>query len=203
VSRSVIRQALDRLERDGLIERIKGRGTFVRARNDRAWRLQSSHGFFEDEVTRLGHSVTSRILRAERAPLPDWATTALELEPGAQGVTLERLRYVDGDLALYNINHLPATCAETVLGLSPDDSLYERLAERDGLRVNAGRRVVHAVLAERGLPELLEVPRGAPLAYIESVSVDDDDRPFDCYQTWLRTDRLPIEIAIERSPSAH
>jgi GntR family transcriptional regulator len=199
VSRSVIRQALDRLERDGCVRRLKGRGTFVVGLTNDSWRLQSSEGFFQEEVTRLGHRVASKILRAEVGPLPGWATAALELPERSEGVTIERLRFVDGEIALYTVNHAPAELAATVLGLSADDSLYEQIEQEHGLTVYGGRRVVEAIAAEARLATLLDVPRTTPLVFIESVSWDAQMRPFDCYQTWLRTDRTRIEVEVTRS----
>jgi GntR family transcriptional regulator len=198
VSRSVIRQALDRLEREGVVRRVKGRGTFVVGPSNDSWRLQSSDGFFHEEVG-LGHLVTSKILRAEAGPLPRWATTALELAHGSDGATIERLRFVDGKIALYTVNHAPPELAETVRTLRAEDSLYERLEREHGLAVHSGRRVVEAVAAQARLAELLEVQRATPLVFIESVSWDEHRRPFDCYQTWLRTDRTRIEVQVTRS----
>jgi GntR family transcriptional regulator len=114
-------------------------------------------------------------------------------------VTIERLRLVDGLIALYTVNHAPPDLADTVLGLRADDSLYERLAQDHGLTVDSGRRVVEAVAAEARLAKLLEVPRATPLVFIESVSWDEQRRPFDCYQTWLRTDRTRIEVQVTRT----
>jgi GntR family transcriptional regulator len=199
VSRSVIRQALDRLEREGLVQRLKGRGTFVVGPSNDSWRLQSSEGFFHEEVARLGHLVASKILRAETGPLPRWATAALELPDGSDGVTIERLRFVDGQIALYTVNHAPAELADTVLALRAEDSLYERIEQEHGLSVHSGRRVVEAVAAEARLAKLLDVQRATPLVFIESVSWDEHMRPFDCYQTWLRTDRTRIEVQVTRS----
>ena len=59
VSRSVVRQSLVRLEQEGFLSRFRGRGSFVRETERRSWRLQGSEGFFQDEVDRLGRSVTS------------------------------------------------------------------------------------------------------------------------------------------------
>ena len=202
VSRSVVRQALERLERDGCVQRLKGRGTFVVGPTNDSWRLQSSEGFFHEEVERLGHRVTSRILRAERAPLPRWATAALELPEGSDGVTIERLRFVDGQIALYAINHAPSELAQAVLSLTAADSLYACIEREHGLSVHSGRRVVEAVPAEARLATLLEVPRATPLVFIESVSWDEQMRPFDCYQTWLRTDRTRIEVQVTRSSNS-
>lgn len=203
LSRTTVRQALARLEKRGLIERLKGQGTFVRRGPPGLWLLQSSEGFFQDEVDRLGRTVTSRILRAERGPLPEWACQALELTPQSEGATLERLRSVDGLVALYVVNHLTATVADAALAVgNPNESLYRRLREQADIKPHGGRRTLEAIAAEPWLAELLDLPSGAPVALIESVSWDSEMRPFDCYRAWLRTDRTRVDIQAAGLPPA-
>ncbi|HEU5373718.1 MAG TPA: GntR family transcriptional regulator [Gaiellaceae bacterium] len=195
LSRTTVRQALGRLEQRNLIERLKGQGTFVRRERSGMWLLQASEGFFQDEVDRLGRTVTSQVLQAKRGPLPDWACAALDLRPRARGATLERLRSVDGLVALYVVNHLAGHVADAALGVSnPNESLYRRLKERAGIAAHGGRRTLEAIAAEPRVAELLELEPGAPVAYIESVAWDEDLRPFDCYRAWLRTDRTRIDV---------
>ncbi|MGH2989880.1 MAG: GntR family transcriptional regulator [Solirubrobacterales bacterium] len=203
LSRSVIRQALGRLEAEGLVSRRRGQGTFVLGTQPRSWLLQSSEGFFQEEAGRLDREVTSTVLRAEREVLPHWAAAQLELGAGTEGVTLERLRSIDGLVALYVVNHLPARYAETALAAArPGASLYELLAERDGARVAGARRSVEAVAASELLARLLEVARGTPLVSIKSVSWDRNLTPFDCFRAWLRTDRMRIDIQVAATPSS-
>lgn len=174
---------------------MKGQGTFVQRAEPGLWLLQSSEGFFQDEVDRLGRTVTSQVLRAERQPLPAWACRALELQPQSVGVTLERLRSLDGLVALYVINHLVDRVAEAALAIvNPNESLYRRLREHAGIAPHGGRRTLEAVAAESRIADLLELETGAPVAFIESVAWDEDMRPFDCYHAWLRTDRTRIDI---------
>jgi GntR family transcriptional regulator len=195
LSRTTVRQALARLEQRALINRLKGQGTFVQRAEPGLWLLQSSEGFFQDEVDRLGRTVTSQVLRAEHEPLPAWACQALELPPRSAGATLERLRSVDGRVALYVVNHLVERVAEAALALvNPNESLYRRLRDRAGITPHGGRRTLEAVAAEPRIASLLELERGAPVAFIESVSWDAEMRPFDCYRAWLRTDRTRIDI---------
>lgn len=195
ISRTTVRQALGRLEQRGLIERLKGQGTFVQRGQPGLWLLQSSEGFFQEEVDRLGRVVTSTILRAERGVLPPWACSALELPAGSEGATLERLRAVDGQVALYVVNHLIGALADATLAVTnPNESLYRRLRERAGVVAYGGRRTLEAIGAEPWLAQLLELKPGAPVAFIESVAWDVDMRPFDCYRVWLRTDRTRIDI---------
>ena len=203
LSRTTIRQALARLEQRGLIDRRKGQGTFVQGGDPGMWLLQSSDGFFQDEIDRTGRPVTSQIVRAERAPLPAWACDALELSRGAHGATLERLRSVDGLVALYVVNHLPERLADAALAISnPNESLYRRLHERAGITPHGGRRTLEAVAADLPLAELLELEPGAPIAFIESVGWDEEMLPFDCYRAWLRTDRTRIDIQVSGPAAA-
>lgn len=202
LSRTTIRQALTRLEQEGLVSREKGRGTFVSDSRPRSWMIQSTEGFFHDEFVRAGRAVTSRILRLERVELPRWASDALALAPGSEGIVVERVRSVDELVALYVINCLPAFAAEAVIGLQPDESLYQRLAEAGAISVVGGNRSLQAVTAGPKLAKLLEVDASAALAYIESVTWDETDRPVDCYRAWLRTDRMRLDIQVSAQGSA-
>lgn len=202
VSRATVRQALQRLESEGLIQRIKGRGTFVAGSRERSWLLQSSGGFFHEEVDRLGFDVTSKVLRAEVAPLTHWAAEALGLAEASNGVVLERLRFVDGKAALYVADYLPAQFAEAALSLADKDgSLYDRLEKQQGVSVYGGRRTLEAVSAESQVAEMLDVKPRTPLVFIESVAWDAELQPFHAFQSWLRTDRIRVEVQVTRSPS--
>jgi len=198
VSRSVIRQAFRRLEQTGLIARRRGVGSFVAQKDPPSWQLQGSQGFFEDEVTRLGREVVSSVVRAEAAPLPDWAAVLLELDEGAPGVVLERLRYVDGLLTVYDLNYLPERFTDAVVSLqsAPLGSLYETLRRTHGTTVVGGRRTIDAIVAGADLAQVLEVTEDAPLLFVEAVDLDAAHRPFDCYRTWLRPDRMKLRVEV-------
>jgi DNA-binding GntR family transcriptional regulator len=200
VSRATIRQALARLEQRGLVSRRAGRGTFVREQPPGLWLLQRSEGLFQIEVDRLGRTVRSKILRAELAALPTWACDALGVQHGSQGATLERLRYLDDEVALYVVNHVPSVYAATALGIEGSESLYQRLEQEENLKASGGRRVLEAVSGDARIAGLLEVDQGFALVFIESVTWDRTQKAFDCYRAWLRTDRLQIEIGVGTAP---
>src|SRR5262249_26857266 len=68
VSRATVRQALQRLESEGLIQRIKGRGTFVAGAREHSWLVQSSGGLFHQEGGRMGVALTPTVLPAAGGP---------------------------------------------------------------------------------------------------------------------------------------
>ena len=196
VSRTTVRQALTELESEGVLRSDKGRGRFVTAPRSRSRFLQSSAGFY-DEAVRAGETVSSRVLRREVGPLPGWAAELLELSPGARGVSLERLRFVNGEPVMYAASHLVEELAGAVLGVDLETgSLYRALRKEEGLAVAGGRRVVEAVGAPDAVARLLGVEEGGPLLYVEAVSWDAGARPFECYRAWHRSDRAQIEVQV-------
>ena len=63
-------------------------------------------------------------------------------------------------------------------------------------------RLLEAVGAPTACASRLEVRRGAPVAFIQSVSWDGNSTPVDCFQAWLRTDRLKISVETQARESA-
>jgi GntR family transcriptional regulator len=203
VSRSVVRQALARLGQEGLVRRAHGAGTFVLRNRQRSWLVQDVAGFFRDEVERRGHDVTSEILRLGVEPMPVWATDAMSVPEGTPGVVLERLRSVDGVLTVYDVNHLLSEFAPAVSELDgdPHGSLYEVL-QRSGVTLAGGSRIVDSIIAGERFAEILQVKAWEPLLVIEGVDWDHNQRPFDCYRTWIRPDRMKIEVQVMPGASA-
>lgn len=196
VSRATVRQALAELEREGRLRKEKGRGTFVSQPRSNAWFLQSSHGFF-DEASDAGRVVTSRVLRRELVPLPSWAALALGVPSGSEGVLVERLRAVDGEIVMYVESYLLGEFAELVLEAELEDaSLYQVLREGAEIEVAGGRRVVEATTARADLAKLLEVEQGSALLFVEAISIDEAQRPFETYRAWHRSDRTKIAVQV-------
>ncbi len=195
LSRTPVRQALSRLEQRCLIARRRGQGSFVESTQSALWLLQASEGFFQDEVDRRGHTVTSQVIRAEETTLPARCCDALDLEPDSTGAVLERLRSIEWNVSLYVVNYLPARLSSAALTfVNPNESLYRRLRERMGVEPAGGRRRLRAVAADAAVAKRLELPVGAPVAFIESITWDAQLQPFDYYEAWLRTDRVQVDV---------
>ena len=196
LARSTVRETLRLLEERKLIRLVPRRGAFVAGPGESGWVLQGPEGFFEAETGQNQRKVETAVLEAKRKTLPDAPHQALGLKSGENGFVLRRLRRLDGKLALYSVNYLPADLGEAVAAspaLEPDGSLNRALAEA-GHRIIGARRSVEAVAAPAAVAKLLEVSAGAPLLLVTSLSWAKGGRKVDYYQSWVRSEIVKVSV---------
>ncbi len=198
VSRTVVRQALAELETEGVIERVKGRGTFVAHRRTAERLVQSLTGLYEDVAAR-GQQLHSEVRRQEVVPADEQIASLLELTPGAPVIVVERLRFVEGEPWVLAVTHLPYDIAP---GLVEDDlteqSLYALLETTYGVRLTHGRRAVEAAVASDGLALALAIRPGDPVLVLRSTS-HAGARPVEVFVAYHRGDRSRFEVTLDRS----
>lgn len=199
LSRATVRQALELLETNGWAVRIPRRGYFASSPpSDHGWLIEGGGGFLENEIGHRDEHVRTAVIRADYAPLPEHAARALQLDGHPEGFILERRRYLDSELVLFSTNYTPPAAARVVAAaadvLSGAGSLTHALRV-GGFRAEGCHRIIHALPAPHAIAELLEVGEGAALLRIRSVTCDASQVPFDYYETWLRSDRVPLELS--------
>ena len=192
ISRTVVRQALAQLEHEGIVERVKGKGTFV-ARPRTAESLVHTLAGLYDEVERRGGHVHSDVLRHERQEASIEVAAALELEPGDPVVLLERLRHVDGDAWSLSTTWMPAWAGEHSFGPDLEDTSLYRLLASHGITATHGVRSAEATVATHDQAALLGIRTGAALLRLRSVSRDAADRPIEFFIAYHRGDRSRFE----------
>lgn len=200
VSRTSVRDALERLEEVGMISRQQGRGAFVEAaRGPSAWTLPLAPSLL-GEFGRAGQSVlTSRVLRAGVEQLaPGIAAVIARGSSGdfeSMGFVIERVRAVGGRTAVHVTNYLPVRFQGVLPELrSPRASLYASMTKISGVRIARMHRTIEATVADKHLASLLEVEPGHPIVVVEAVAYDQEGTPIDFSRASVRTDRLRVSI---------
>ena len=204
LSRATVREALRLLEDQGWVVRIARRGAFASMPQGRGWMLQGREGFFEDEVEGRRRQVTTRVLRAEIAPLPQTACEALQLPDGSHGYVLERLRELDGSVALLSINYLPSHVGTAVArsDVATGEGSLNALLRRAGYAVAGAARTIEAVAAAGSVAERLRVETGKPLLRVVSTSWDNNLVAFDHYEVWVISDVVRLEVQVGAAPQS-
>jgi GntR family transcriptional regulator len=198
LSRSVVRQTLGELEREGLIYRRRGKGAFVAEAKIVESLAQKLTGFHQDMRER-GHRPISQVLTQVVMPAPANIARQLDLPPDAAVVHLQRLRFVNDEPIVLVSSYLPqAFCPGLETVDFREQSLYAYLERAYGLHIARGRRSLEAVGAGEREAELLQVPVGAPLLKLESVSYLEDGTPLEYYRALHRGDRSQFEVELVR-----
>ena len=169
VSRQTVREAVRHLERTGVVERQRGRGSFLR----RAPSLeQPVQGFYSlaRSIEEQGLDERSSVVTFE--PVRDEAAAReLGLPDDAALVLIERLRFAGDQPLALDRSWVPA---EIGVLLEPGDlehgSLYEAIARCAGLTVTGGRERIRASAADVRTRRLLELPRGEAILVIERLA---------------------------------
>ena len=197
VSRTVVRQTMAALERAGLVDRVKGRGTFVSQPRPAQGLVQSLTGQFED-MAALGLPLVSRVRRLELVAAPGPVAQALEVAQGADVVLLERLRSVDDEPWVLAETYLrPEMMASLRTADLEHGSLYALMASM-GVRPASGTRVVQARRAGRTVASALGVAPSAPVMLLTSVGRDRDGRAVEYFEAHHRGDRSRFEVHLVR-----
>ena len=191
VTLMTLRQALELLERDHLITRRHGLGTFVAAPSIDYDILQLRR--FAGDLSAKGEHVATRLLGTRFATADRRVAVALRLSPNARVLGLERLRLVDGHPMSLQRSFLPSPIGDEVvradLALTP---LHQVLEFKLGVVITHARETVSAVRLGRREARDLGCRAGEPAFESERVSFNAAGAPIVFDRVFIPGDRFRI-----------
>lgn len=178
VSVGTLRKALSLLEEQGLLERIQGSGNYVKYNP----KVRTIYSLFRLESVHGGGLPTAEILAIDRLQKP---ANAPPFGPAKTAHRFRRLRFLDGvPVALEEI-WLDSARAPEIPKETVSDSLYFFYEHSLNLRVShCTDRVSIAPVPDWSDPRF-EPKQGAVSGYIERVTVDQSQEPFEFSRTWF------------------
>jgi GntR family transcriptional regulator len=186
-----LRQALELLEREHLITRRHGLGTFVAAPSIDYDILQLRR--FAGDLSAKGEHVATRLLGTRFAVADPRVADALRLPARPRVLVLERLRLVDDHPMSLQRSFLPPPIGDEVvradLALTP---LHQVLEFKLGVVVTRASETVSAVRLGRREARELGCPAGAPAFESERISYDAGGAPVVFDRVFIPGDRFRI-----------
>jgi GntR family transcriptional regulator len=173
-----VRQALSRLVFEGLIERQRGRGSFVTEP-----RFQHTHVFpsFEEEMQARGATTSHRLIERRVEPAEGKVAESLGLPEDTPVVVLERQRLVDGQVVGYEIRYFPRCIGR----------VHSRLKLRIIASVARPREAKH-----------LGIKVGGPVLIRENTWFVDPEGPIQYGKSLYRGDRYQMDLEFASWPQS-
>jgi len=191
VSLMTARHALISLEREGIVERRRGIGTFVAGPKIHFNKLMS----YTEQMASRSMTATSRILTARVLPEEQEISARLALPSHTGVVKLERLRQAsDEPFALETCYLSAAEFPNLISAPLGRDSLFKVLERDYQVELGYADEEVDATAADPRTAELLSLHRGDPLLRIRQLIHSTKGKPVLYVLGLYRSDRHKLLI---------
>jgi GntR family transcriptional regulator len=192
VSRTTLRQAVDLLCREGLLEKKQGKGTFVRVPflEENIHRIIS----FTEDMLQRGMVPQTKVIFSGLIEASPEIAEKLRVKVGEELARLDRLRLANGEPLSIEEAHLVHRLCPGILEKHnyAETSLRKTLAEDYGIYLRRAKELIRAIAAPRKLANLLGISENAPILYIERVSFIASGEAVEYLRKFYRGDRYVL-----------
>lgn len=194
VSRMTLRQAIQTLVDEGILQRQVGSGTYVAS--SKVQEKMSGTTSFTEITERQGKKPSSKTVSYHVADPSISELEKLKLKDGDQVLRMERIRYADQQPICFEVATIPIEIVNTLNKKDITSSLYKALEDKAGLKLGNATQTVSAILASEKIANFLNVKRGSAILRVRQVTTLDDGRPFEYVRSQYAGDRF--EFYLER-----
>jgi GntR family transcriptional regulator len=189
------RQAVQLVAVDGLVDRKRGAGTFVRAST--VPRDLGSPLSFSEDVRARGMTPSSLTLAWERTEPTGDERSALGIAAGEKVYALERLRLADGTPMAIERAVLPESLARAVEEHGEVSSLHD-LFTSVGRAPSLAHAEVTAQRATKRQRDLLDLPTSGIVIVERRTIFDQGGEPLERTVTWYASNRYSFRAVLVR-----
>ena len=193
ITRVTVRQALIRMEAEGLMFREERRGWFVsppRVRYD-----PTANTSFTKSITEQGRAAGTTILSKQQVAASQWESDHLGCAVGDPIFIISRLRTVDGRPVLVEQIHIRAERCPGLLDYPLDQSMTGLMAEKFGIIEHRTRINMRPTALSEFPAKALGVAVGTPSLYLSRTILDQFDEVVELDQEFWRHDAIEICVS--------
>ncbi len=193
VSKITIRKAFKLLTENGLVERQRGRGTFVKPKKE-TLAIGNDKGF-NSSLSSRGHKVENNILHARRIKADKFLSEKLHIKINDSVINIKRLMLEDNiPLGIDNFYVEDAKYPEILDNISSTKSLYQLLSDKYQVENYQSELTFNGIIATQETAELLQCLTGDPLFVVEKISFNSEGQVIHYSSSTIRCDRVTYVI---------
>lgn len=199
LSRTTVRLALAELERQGLVTRQHGRGTFVADTVQEATNLLHTYSFTE-QMEEMGRVPKTRILEFDKREAPRHVAERLEIHLGDPIFRMKRLRIADDIPVMLEHTYVPATAFPNLSCEAVDHYGLYNIAEKVYHQTIAvAHEEFSASIAGMDDANLLNISEGAPILKLYRTTYNDKNEIIEYTRSVARADQFKYKISHYRT----
>ena len=201
VSRITVRQALGDLQKEGLIFKIHGKGTFVA--KPKAFQNVSTLQGLGESMKQMGYEVLNKLRSLRHVPASARVAERLQVAQGSTVTEIRRVRLINREPISLEITWLPHAIGEKLEKADLVARDIFLILENDcGIALGHADLAIDAVLADSDLTQALNVEEGSPIMRIERLTHTADGTPLDFEHLYYRGDAFQYRLRIDRQKGA-
>lgn len=181
VSRMTLRQAIQTLADEGILERKIGSGTYV-ARKKVQEKMTGTTSFTEIMLSQ-NRKPSSRTISYYSAKPSSSEMEKLNLGSEDQILRMERIRFADNLPICFEVTSVPYSLIKQYSKAEITQSLYKTLEEKGGNKIGHANQTISSMLASEKIADYLEIKRGDAILRLRQVSYLEDGQPFEYVRT--------------------
>jgi GntR family transcriptional regulator len=192
ISRMTVRQALNQLVVEGVLNREKGRGTFV----TRTKLEQKNIMSFSDTVKQKGLEPSTRILHFSKDEIGEEIRGILDLKSGEKVYVLRRLRLASGIPVGIEEDIIPEKYCPELEKYDLTASLYKLFKEEYSYAISNVDNVIEASRPTKEEKEQLEMSGSVPVLRVTGINYTDAGMKLFYEQSVYRSDEYKCSMRI-------
>lgn len=196
VSRITLRQALTELEKERIIHKQRGHGTFVSAAPAPFVTELNYSLVSRDQLTRDENTIEAKVLEQRMVTdLPEHISKSLKLQPGDPAVYIQRLYYRNGQPFAVNHSYINAGY---VPGLEHtpliQNSITMTMQKHYNLHCETVDDYVEITMNNYQESTLLQRPYNAPLLVVQGIAYTNGNVPLEFSRTYWPGDAVRLHL---------
>ncbi|SHN87621.1 GntR family transcriptional regulator [Desulfitobacterium chlororespirans] len=195
VSRSTVREAIEALVRDGILEKKHGKGTFVAVRPIKEEWIGSFSSYTET-IERAGMRSGAKLLSYSKRREPKHIA---EMFGGEEFYQIERLRYANDKVIAIEHKYFDTEIGQKLLGFDLNKNIYKIMETSLGIVLWEAEEIITSSTPSKEDARLLEIPRMSSVLVTERSSFDSDHKLIEFVRTLFRADKYSFRIKMSRN----
>lgn len=198
VSRGTVQKGISTLVNEGLLVKVRGKGTYVA---EPVLKYATTNGLlsFAESLRMQGVDFVTKVLDQEVEPANDTVASMLKIPVGSPVLNLRRLRSTnDEPILLMESKVNLVACPELEKTDFTTETLFSTVERCSGRHISYAKVKYGARIAGKERGDLLQCDESAPTLNIDQLVVLDDEQVSEWANMWLPANKYVLTSLLQR-----